>query len=397
MKKIIIHILFLQSISFFLFPPASAQIKENLISKDSLDIIFSNVVNENDPGTAILILDDQNNVLYKKGFGYADIERGRKADNKTQFNIASISKSFTALAIMQLVEKGKLSVLDTVGKFFPGFPKGDKITIHQLLTHTSGISDSANYNRWGESAGFKAMDNSANEESYYQQFLLTSMEGYLNTDGIFEILRTQPGFSFEPGAEGQWEYCNRGYNLLAKIIEKVSGQRFENYMRENIFIPIGMKNTFVHTGLNQRDTNISNFAASYVPTDNGWLKVYDLIPGGAGDGNIYTTLDDWILYEKCLNGDMPNIISKNSLNEIFKKQVKSKLLPQDSYYGYGWIISEDENGNSYISHTGGNIGVHCFRNKMTGQKMTIVILSTTTSFTSILPAFWQYIDRNSHE
>lgn len=374
---------------------AEAQIKEELISKDSLNRIFSNVINKNDPATGILILGKGNKVIYKAGFGYADIENKRKTDNKTQFNIASISKSFTALAIMQLVEKGKLSVLDTVGKFFPGFPNGDKITIHQLLTHTSGISDSANYNRWSESAGFRIMDNSVNEESYFHEFLRTSMEGYLNTDGIFEILRTQSEFSFEPGAEGEWEYCNRGYNVLAKIIEKVSGQRFESYMRENIFIPIGMKNTFVHTGLNQRDANISNFAASYIPTDNGWLKVYDLIPGGAGDGNIYTTLDDWIFYEKCLNGDMPNIISKNSLNEIFKKQVKSKWLPYDSYYGYGWTISEDEDGNSYINHTGGNIGVHCFRGKNYKDNITVIIFSTANSFMPISMEFRQYLVRNN--
>ncbi len=381
-------ILLLQSLN------VKPQIKENLISKDSLDKIFTNVIDKNGPPAGILILGKGKKVLYKAGFGLADIENNRNADSKTQFNIASISKSFTALAIMQLVEKGKLSVQDPVGKFFPGFPKGDKITIHQLLTHTSGISDSANISHWLEKAGLIELPDSSKEENNYRDFLLTSAEGFLNTDGILQLLKTRPVFSFEPGTESKWKYSNRGYNVLAKIIEKVSGQHFENYMRENIFLPLGMKNTFVHTGVNQDDLGITNFAACYIPSDTGWRKIYNLVPGGAGDGNVYTTLDDWLNFEQCLIGNMPHVISKNSLNEIFTKQVKSLYPTPDSYYGYGWFIIENEADGKVIQHTGGNISISCIRNDMQKENLTIIIFSTTTPYTSIIQNFWQYLFRN---
>lgn len=272
------------TILLFGFFEGNAQAKENLISKDSLDKIFSGLVNPNGPGTGILILGNSNKVLYKAGFGYADIEHKRKADANTQFNIGSISKSFTALAVMQLVEKGKLSVSDTVGKFFPGFPKGDKITIFQLLTHTSGLSDAANILHWFEKAGLKEIENLP--ENYFQQYLGVAAEGFLTNEGVFEIMRTQPEFSFEPGAEGKWQYSNRGYVLLAQIVEKATGMDFRDYMRQNIFIPAGMKNTFIHGGISERENEIRHYAACYIPSGGGWRKVFNLIPATVGDGNV---------------------------------------------------------------------------------------------------------------
>lgn len=379
------------TILLFGFLDGNAQAKEDLISKDSLDKIFSGLIDANGPGTGILILGNSNKVLYKAGFGYADIEHKRKADANTQFNIGSISKSFTALAVMQLVEKGKLSVSDTVGKFFPGFPKGDKITIFQLLTHTSGISDSGNISHWFEKAGLKEIKNLP--ENYFQQFLDVAAEGFLTTEGVFEIMRTQPEFSFEPGAEGKWQYSNRGYVLLAKIIEKVTGMDFRDYMRQNVFIPAGMKNTFIHGGIMERESEIKNYTASYIPSGGAWRKVFNLIPATVGDGNVYTTLNDWILYEKCLNGEIPKVIGRNSLNELFKGQVKTFQSPS-VHYGYGWFTNEVPGMGTVINHSGGTIGVNAFRTKNSKDNLTIVIFSTTTPFMLPTQSFWQYLYRN---
>lgn len=389
MKKLLLICLLFQATL------AIAQTKENLINKDSLDIIFNKIIDHNGPGTGILLLGKNNTVLYKNGFGYADLESKRKVDENTQFNIASISKSLTALAIMQLVEKGLLSVNDTLGKFFPGLPKGDKITIHQLLTHTSGISNTGNVNHWFEKAGMNEVQDSTDEQNTFKDFISVIAEGYLNTDGIFDILREYPEFNFEPGEEGKWEYCNRGYNVLAKIVEKVSGRDFRDYMRENVFVPIGMMHTYVHTGLLERETEINNYAASYVYENNKWRKLFNLIPGGAGDGNVYTTINDWVLYEKCLNGEMPAVISQKSLNEIFNNQVKViRSFKTPEYYGYGWFIYELKNGQRDIWHTGGNIGVWCLRYYSYNDELNMVIFSTQDNLKRINGRLRQYLIRN---
>lgn len=384
---------FLLLLIFFCFV-GNAQIKESLISKDSLDQIFNKIIDPDGPPTGILLLGKSNNLLYNGVFGYADIENKRKADMNTQFNIASISKSFTALAVMQLVEQNKIAVSDTLGKFFPNIPKGEKITIHQLLTHTSGLSNMGYINRWLELAGLALEKNRSVDGNSFQDFLLVSAEGFLGTDEIFNLIRSYSEFSFEPGAEGKWEYSNRGYNVLAKIVEKVSGMKFKDYLRQNIFVPIGMKDTFVHEGILEDEREIKNYAACYVRSGSTWRKVFNLIPGGAGDGNVYTTLGDWNLYEKCLNGEMPKVISNHSLKEIFGKQVKAESSIAGRYYGYGWFIFEDSKGGITINHTGGNIGVNCIRTKVSRDGLTIVIFSTVTPFMVLTQGLWNYLFRN---
>lgn len=250
-------------------------------------------------------------ILLNKGYGMANYEEKIPNEPDTIFAIGSITKSFTAIAIMQLQEKGLLNVDDPISKYITGNKRGDDITIHHLLTHTSGLV----------------------RDGYIEGVSKEKNIDFINKQSLM----------FEPGQN--YSYSNAGYEMLAAIIEKVSGRSYNDYIRENIFILLGMDKS--RGGID--DSYAEDQAVGYqISTrEPARLKIYSFLCI-AGTGNIYSTAGDLYKYDRALYGE--KLLSEASLNKIFSPHWGN----MSSGYGYGWEISEMY-GHKKISH-GGNIG-----------------------------------------
>lgn len=262
-------------------------------------------------------------IILSKGYGNANAELQIPCTPQTQFCIGSVTKPFTALMIMMLQKQGKLSVKDNIDTYFPDFPHGKKITIHQLLTHSSGIIDYLN---------IKGVDKKLKLPfTEYQGKPIKS----LSFEELIAIFKDEP-LTFTPGEK--MSYSNSNYVLLGSIIEKVSGKTFEQFLKENIFEPFNMQKS----GINYYATVRPNQTLSYyfypsMPAD------FDL--SGAGDGSIYSTVEDLYNFDKKI---------KTVDSEILK-QIHTPWFDYDrpnAKVGYGWIIDKIE-GHKRISHGGG--------------------------------------------
>jgi len=269
-------------------------------------------------------------IVVQKSLGYADVENKTKASSKTNYRIASVSKTFTATAILRLISKGKLKYSTTLSEIFPGFPEyGDAITVEHLLTHRSGILE------------------------YYQFF----EEGkQMSDEKVLEGLMSINSISAYPNEK--FEYRNSGYALLAQIIEKISGKEFEDYMADEIFKPIGMKNTNLYI----KGKEITYRAYGYT-IENDSVKKTDQSQGTAvkGDGCIYSSLEDFYYWDQALYSDI--IMPQEELDDAFYGYDKDGKTDEKGY-GYGWEVDYN-NGIKVVQHTGASLG---FTNQITSDQ-----------------------------
>jgi CubicO group peptidase (beta-lactamase class C family) len=286
-------------------------------------------------GTVLVVRNDT--VLLKKAAGKADHEWGIPNAPDTKFSLASVSKHITAIAIMQLAEQGKLRVTDKLSAFFPDFPKADSITLHMLLTHTSGL----------------ALDF---DELYVFQ-------GNITPDSAYAYLKTRP-LLFSPGKG--LSYSNIGYYLLGRIIEKASGQPMEAYLAQHVFGPAGMH----HSGVNSIEDIIPRKA-----------RVYHRYQGKLrrGHDGIYSTVEDLYRLDQALNGNkLLSEASKQLMNTPYNKD-----RSQDGFfqrYGYGIMINPYFNlGHELLTHSGGFGGSVSSYNRYVKDKVFIAALSNTGS------------------
>ena len=257
-------------------------------------------VQSNNFSGAILVA-QAGKVLLRKGYGLANVELGVPNTAETIFHVASISKSFTAAAIVLLEQRGRLSTSDPLSKFFPGYPNGERITIHHLLVHASGIPNVNNfpdYDKW----------------SLFPHSL----------DEIIGWFKDKP-LEFKPGE--RYSYSNSNYNLLAFIIEKVSGRAYGEFMRAEIFAPLGMKDT-AHDG--DPSAIIPRRAYGYMPKEGRDLENAPPLVWSikTGNGSITTTVDDLHKWDRALYGD--KLLSRESRLKIFTDHNEGA--------GYGWFI-----------------------------------------------------------
>lgn len=220
----------MKKIFFLLLLPVMVSAQKNY--SDQLDKYVQAQMNVKGFSGAVLVM-KQNKVLLKKAYGLADREWNIANTTDTKFRIGSITKQFTAACILQLIEQGKLNLDDRLSKFIPGFPKGDSVTIHMLLNHTSGIASYTDQSDFGKVGTLS-----------------------LGIDSMISFFKSRP-YNFSPGAK--FQYNNSGFFLLGFIIEKVSGQSYENYLRHNILDKLGMMNT----GVDRLDTILPLRAKGY--------------------------------------------------------------------------------------------------------------------------------------
>jgi CubicO group peptidase (beta-lactamase class C family) len=278
-------------------------------------------------------------VIYEKAFGFANREWSIPNTIQSRFRVGSITKQFTAAAILQLVDQGKLSLDDKLTKFFPGFPHGDSVTVHMLLNHSSGISD------YTSMPNFRSLE----RLSY-------------SRDSVVSLFRDRP-YDFQQGTK--WSYSNSGYFLLGLIIEKVSGQTYHGYLQQNLFARAGMVNSMV----DKTDTIIPNRAFGYQRVPGGWkTATFTSMEFPFSAGAVLSTIEDMHAWNKALFG-----------GKIMSPSMFSKMTtPYLNHYGYGIYIDTIQ-GKKLVRHNGGINGYLNHSVYFPDDDVYIVVLSNNVS------------------
>ncbi len=303
-------------------------------------------------------------VLYRQHLGYADYNTKRMLNDSSVFELASLSKQFTAMGIMILKEKEQLSYDDNLKKFFPGLPY-DNITIWHLLTHTSGLPE------------------------YETQFEKNWDHKKIahNKDVIDMLKQANDTLFFKPGSK--WRYSNTGYAILAAIIEKTSGMDYNKFMAKYIFQPLGMTNTFIYNTRRTDGKIPANYALGFIYSDS--LKRFilpDSLPrfdfvyyldGIVGDGCVNSTVDDLLKWDRALYAN--KLVSKESLNEMLSPLVQESPRDSTVFYGFGLMIQTTSSRGKVISHTGGWPGYGTLIDRWPDIDETLIMLSNNNIFT----------------
>ena len=304
--------------------------------------LLDGLIETNDPGLAVLVAQD-GKILFENGYGQADREQHVPVIPQTTFLIASITKQFTASAILKLQEEGKLSVKDKLSKYIPDFPRGDEVTLRHLLNHTSGIH---NYN---------------NDPGFFDRVTNHT------TEAIIEAMKKE-SYDFDPGMK--WSYNNSGYLLLGYIVEKVSGQSYGDFLRDNFFQPLGMTNT----GVYRTHPGLPHEALGYHLGTNGFEAAVNSDPSWfGGAGAIYSTVEDLYRWnEGIFNG---RVLDAASLKAAFTPVKEyEEQVNSDSGYGFGWEVRRAR-GLRVIWHDGGLDGFRSILLRVPDEKLTVAILA----------------------
>lgn len=292
-----------------------------------------------------ILIAKQGKVILNKGYGMANLEHAIPNTPQTKFRLGSTSKPFTALAILQLQEQGLLSIHDSIDRFLPDYPNGHKITLHHILTHTSGIP---NFTQLPDYAEFKGV--------------------YSRPENTVKRFKNHP-LDFAPG--DQFKYSNSGYVLLAHIVEHISKEAFGDFLHKHIFEPLNM----LHSACDNHKTILKNRASGYEVENHKVVncEFIDMsIP--TGGGGIYSTVEDLYLFDRGLYTN--NIISTASLDLMHNSYVTA---PQYSAsYGYGWFITDDhfkDASRKRIGHGGGIYGFKSEFNRYVDEDVVVIVLS----------------------
>ncbi|HEY3406170.1 MAG TPA: serine hydrolase domain-containing protein [Ohtaekwangia sp.] len=311
-----------------------------------------------------VLVAEKGEVIYQKCFGLTDFETRQALNDSSLFELASVSKQFTATGILLLKEKGKLQLTDSLRMYFPELPYHG-ITIHHMLTHTSGLPDyeSTMAGKWDES------------------------KIAFNADIIHFMATEKPPIHFKPGVK--WEYSNTAFALLASIIEKVSGKSFHDFMKENVFTPLNMKNSRVYNTRRSGEV-IPNYAYGYVWNDSlkrfilpdslPDLKIVYWLDGIQGDGIINSTATDLLRWDRAMVNH--TLLTEESISQMTSHQ---SLMDTTSkyYYGYGVMVGENQFGK-FVTHSGGWPGYATNLSRYIDSDRTIIILSNNESASSAI-------------
>jgi CubicO group peptidase (beta-lactamase class C family) len=308
------------------------------------------------PGAAVLVI-REGRIILKKGYGLANLESHKRIEPDTAFLLGSVTKQFTALTIMMLRERGKLSYDDPLSKFFSEFPPyAQQITIRHLLTHTGGFPEYDDL----------FLDSGKLDKNYPRSSKTKPSSFEPTAKDALAILATVRAPRFAPGEK--WEYSNSGYVILAQIVEKVSGQSFASFLQNEIFKPLGMTRSVLY---DETRPKIQNVATSYTLKDGGYRDI-DYTPQNAiyGEDNIYTTIEDMYQWDRALYTE--ELIFPENLIDAF---TPAKLNSGEAVsYGFGWEVRKFL-GLKSVMHGGSWVGFRTFIQRFPEQHFTVVILS----------------------
>jgi CubicO group peptidase (beta-lactamase class C family) len=294
---------------------------------------------ERETFTGAVLVARNSEILLSQGYGWADRDNQIVNTPQTKYRLGSITKQFTAMAILILQTQAKLDVQEPICPYIPECPDSwQEITIHHLLNHTSGIPDLTEFPDFDT---FKARPSSPEQ-----------------TIALFK----NKTLDFQPGK--RWSYSNSGYILLGYIIEQVSSQSYEMFLQENIFDPLQMTNTGY-------DHNDSSLATGYTGIGSHWEKpeyIDMTLPYAAG--GLYSTLEDLYRWDQALYTEQ--LVSQKSLDVLFTPYAKTTM--NGLGYGYGWFVGK-MNNHQTVSHGGGIDGCITEIRRYLDDKVTIIILS----------------------
>lgn len=321
-----------------LFDPQEAARKTN-----QLDTFFQSMCRSGFNGTVLVA--EYGRVIYQKAFGYADFQKKDSLTTQTAFQLASVSKQFTAMAVMMLKERGKLSYEDSLQRFYPNFPYHG-ITVRQLLTHRSGLP---NY-------------------TYLCDKYTDRKKPISNQEVVALLTQIKPDAYYPPNTH--FDYSNTGYCLLAAIVEKASGMAFEDFLQANIFQPLAMNHTMVNN--KAKGPVIPNKATGYTAGRRRYEETY--LNGVVGDKGVYSTVEDLFKWEMALYSQ--KLVKTATLDEAFTPAHKE---PLENNYGFGWRIKTPRDSEPIIFHGGWWQGFNAYL--MHGRKdhSTIILLSNITN------------------
>lgn len=323
-----------------------AQGKANKQLQKSLDELLSGQFIENEPGVAVLIA-KSGKVIYEKAYGSANIELNAPMQPDMVFRIGSITKQFTAIGILQLVEQGKIFLQDSVQKYVKDFPsKGYTITIENLLTHTSGFVDYASMN---------------DPDPYIERRDFTGKF-------IIDYFKNEP-LKFKPGIK--YDYSNSNYALLAYIIEKITGQSYHTYMEEKVIKQAGLTNTYYAN----ESTVVPKRVTGYT-RDRGFYQnsSYQTLSLGFGCGDLMSTVEDLYKWNSALFAH--KLVKRETLERALKPY---KLRDgTSSAYGFGWFIDRKD-GRKCIHHEGQVSGFIAMERHYPDENIYAVILTNVKS------------------
>jgi CubicO group peptidase (beta-lactamase class C family) len=307
----------------------------------AIDKIMANYTNENEPGASVLVLKN-NKVIFKKGYGVTDINSMQPIKSNTNFRLASVTKQFTAMSILMLEKKRKLSLEDSLSKYFSILPPYiSKIKIKDLLTHSSGLID-------------------------YEDLMPVSQVTPLHDTNCLQLMFFADSLYFPAGTE--YKYSNTGYAILALIVEQVSGKPFSQFVKENIFKPLGMKTT---VAFEEGKNTVANRAYGHSFENGNWKQTdQSLTSAVLGDGGIYTNVQEYTKWIKAL-WNYKLLPETTQLRAWSKTQLNNGKTID---YGYGWHV-EDFLNITHPFHDGSSIG---FRNSVglfPEQKLMVIILT----------------------
>lgn len=314
--------------------------KEN----DSLDSLMVSIYTNNDPGAAIAVIKDDN-IVFKKGYGLADLNSKQPISASTNFNICSLTKQFTAYCILKLAVEKKLRLTDKIDKYFPDFnPRvAGMINIHHLLTHSSGVIDHYEYADTVSKTGFRDRD-------------------------VLNAIKSIDSVYFHPGSG--YRYSNTAFCLLSLIIEQVSGESFPEYIRKNIFRPLKMDNSDLISPVYRKPRRAFGYRfenGSFALSDAGENPFFSTM----GDGGIYASVDDYLKWI------MANLDGKHFYSGMIKDAHSPQAViesAKDLSYGYGWFTAGSGEGK-IVYHTGSNGGFRTIIFMMPLRKYAVVIFS----------------------
>lgn len=311
------------------------------VLEHQLDSLFENKFKPDEPGLAVLVAYDGNKI-FSKGYGLRDLDAKEPLTPKSNMELASVSKQFTALAILSLVNQDKISLSDTLFKFFP-YETFKNVSILEVINHTSGLDDAEAYfsSHWDSTK----IANNTDVLNWY----IDKNKKVGHTDKMFM-------------------YNNGTYELLPLVVEKVSGRKYPDFIKENVFDKAGMTRTIAYDLNNP--VKIDERAAYYHKDSLGDWQKMDGHPltGLFGAGGIYTSLDDYFKYDNALKN---KTILNKELHDLIFKPTSTEILDNDKQdYAMGWFVTD-----SLAQHSGGWFGVNTFTRRYLNKPLTLVFFA----------------------
>jgi CubicO group peptidase (beta-lactamase class C family) len=313
---------------------------------ERIDSLFESCRAPGAPSASVMVIRD-GEVLYKKAFGLANLEARVAATTRTNYRLASVTKQFTAMAVMMLVDRGKLSFDQKLPAFFDGLPSwSSRVTVRHLLNHTSGIK------------AYEAAVQHIKPED-------VTSSNQLRDKDVLDIVKKEEATYFEPGT--QYRYSNSGYALLALLVEKVSGRTFAQFLQENIFEPLKMDGAVAHE---DGVSTVRDRAYGYVKEGERFVRRDQSATSAVlGDGGVYSSVEDLYKWDRALAG------GRLVKPETWKQAVTPASLPDGrrTEYGFGWEIGTF-NGKTAWRHSGGTIGFTTHILRLPEERVTVIVL-----------------------